>query len=113
MSHFVYHEFFDKLKQTAEQQGVLVEQVCPTYTSQRCSCCGWTRKRNRNGKIFKCSNCGYTIDADFNASVNISLDLIPIGKSERCKRLNLTGFFWQEQSCLSKQAFIVPVVLKI
>lgn len=110
LSHFVYREFFDKLKQTAERQGVLVEQVCPTYTSQRCSCCGWTRKKNRNGKKFKCSGCGFATDADFNASVNISLDLAPIRKSERCKRLNLTGFFWLVQSCSSRQELTVPVV---
>lgn len=110
LSHFVYREFFDKLKQTAERQGVLVEQVCPTYTSQRCSCCGWTRRRNRNGKKFECSSCGFATDADFNASVNISLDLAPIRKSERCKRLNLTGFFWLVQSCSSRQELTVPVV---
>jgi hypothetical protein len=111
LSHFVYHEFFESLKKTAEQQGVLVEEVCPTYTSQRCSCCGWTRKRNRNGKRFNCGNCGYTTDADFNASVNISLDLIPIRKSERHKRLNLAGFFWPVET-LSGKEFIVSSVQK-
>lgn len=111
LSSFVYHEFFDKLRQTAERLGVQVITVSPTYTSQRCSCCGWTRKSNRNGKKFKCSKCGYTIDADLNGAVNISLDLLPISARERQKRLNLTGFYWSSKID-SGQEHIVPVVQK-
>lgn len=111
LSSFVYHEFFEQLKQTAERLGVQVQTVCPTYTSQRCSCCGWTRKRNRNGKRFKCGKCGYTIDADLNGAVNISLDLKPITAKERQKRLNLTGFYWSSKVA-SGQELIVPVVQK-
>lgn len=94
LTHFVYREFFDKLELTAEMQGVLVEQVNPTYTSQRCSCCGWVRKRNRYGKLFKCGKCGYTADADFNGSVNISFNLPEISKEERLRKNNITGFYW-------------------
>lgn len=103
LSSFVYHEFFEQLRQTAERLGVQVQTVCPTYTSQRCSCCGWTRKSNRNGKRFKCGKCGYTIDADLNGAVNISLDLEPIGKKERQKRLNLTGFYWLSRIASGQQ----------
>jgi len=98
MNAFVYRTFFESLSQTAEKLGVQVTEVCPTYTSQRCSSCGWTRKRNRKGKQFKCTSCGFTIDADLNASINISLDLNPIGKKERCKRINMSGFFWHVNS---------------
>jgi IS605 OrfB family transposase len=111
LSSFVYNEFFDKLNQTAEKLGVQVIKVCPTYTSQRCSCCGWTRKSNRNGKIFKCGKCDYFADADLNAAVNISLDLKPISVLERQKQSNLTGFYWSS-SIVSGQELIVPVVQK-
>lgn len=109
LSSFVYHEYFEQLKQTAERFGVQVIRVCPTYTSQRCSCCGWTRKSNRNGKRFKCGKCNYSIDADLNGAVNISLDLKPILAKERRNRLNLTGFYWSN-SIVSRQELIVPVV---
>jgi IS605 OrfB family transposase len=109
LSSFVYHEFFEQLKQTAERLGVQVQTVCPTYTSQRCSCCGWTRKRNRSGKRFKCGKCGFTADADLNGAVNISLDLKPITAKERQKRLSLTGFYWSSKVD-SGQELIVPVV---
>lgn len=112
LNSFVYHEFFEQLRQTAERLGVQVQTVCPTYTSQRCSCCGWTRKSNRNGKRFKCDKCGFTADADLNGAVNISLDLKPITTKERQKRLNLTGFYWSS-NIESGQEFIVPVVQKL
>ena len=102
LTTFVYREFFDKLRLTAEKFGVQISTVSPTYTSQRCSCCGWTRKRNRNGKMFKCSECGFVADADFNASVNISLDLRRISTKERKSRMNLTGFYWLEYSTSDK-----------
>lgn len=112
LDSFVYHDFFGSLKLTAERRGVLVEEVAPAYTSQRCSCCGWTRKRNRKGRRFECGVCGYAADADFNASLNISLDLRPIGTGERRKRPNLAGFYWQER-CDSGQEHVVSVVQKL
>lgn len=111
MQSFVYRTYFESLEQAAELFGVQVTKVNPTYTSQRCSCCGWTRKKNRKGRQFKCSNCGLTMDADYNASINISLDLKPIGKKERLKRPNIKGFFWHVMEA-EGQEFIVPVVPK-
>lgn len=106
---FVYREFFGSLRNTAERRGVLVEEVNPAYTSQRCSRCGWTRKGNRRGRRFDCGACGFAADADLNASLNISLDLRPIGPGERRKRPNLAGFYWHEREP-SGQELIVPVV---
>lgn len=42
------------------------------YTSQRCSECGYTYKKNRESQsIFYCQNCHYTNNADINAAKNI------------------------------------------
>ena len=43
--------------------------VNPAYTSQ--VCCKCNHLGNRKGKEFKCLNCSISIDADFNASINI------------------------------------------
>ena len=43
--------------------------VNPAYTSQ--VCCKCNHLGERKGKEFKCSNCSISIDADFNASINI------------------------------------------
>jgi IS605 OrfB family transposase len=108
LSHWIYKEISGKLESVCEQLGVLVVRKNPTYTSQRCSVCGWTQRTNRNGKLFSCKRCKNTCDADFNASVNISLDLPCILKEERLKRNNIKGFYW----CVSSQEPIAPGVQK-
>ena len=47
--------------------------VNPKYTSQRCHRCGHIARGNRKGQsTFKCCECGYELNADLNASRNIS-----------------------------------------
>ena len=76
--------------------GVQLEKINPTYTSKRCSKCGWVRSKNRKGKLFKCEKCGFAADADLNASFNILADLRPIGRQERLLHKSKTGFYWNE-----------------
>jgi len=94
LNHWTYTEIKGKLERTCEKLGVQVSYVSPTYTSQRCSSCGWVRKSNRKGKLFKCDKCGFTHDSDLNASKNIALSLPAIGRKERQQQLNRTGFYW-------------------
>jgi IS605 OrfB family transposase len=108
LSHWNYAELVDKLEEKLNDAGVQIVKVSPTYTSQRCSRCGWTRKRNRKGKQFKCDKCSFECDADLNGSLNISFDLPSIKTEERLQRKNITGFFW---NVVSKEP-IVPCVLK-
>ena len=62
----------------AETKGKCMVLVNPKYTSQRCSKCGFVHKQNRHGLGFRCGNCGFTLNADLNASRNIGV----LGKSE-------------------------------
>jgi len=96
MQHWNYAELFDVLGNKLSERGVLVHKVDPTYTSQRCSDCGWVRKGNRKKKQFKCGKCGHTQDADLNASRNISLELSPITTEQRLLHKNRIGFYWLE-----------------
>jgi len=96
LSHFTYTEIFGKIGSLAFDNGVRLEKVNPTYTSQRCSNCGWVRSTNRKGKQFKCTQCGFALDADLNASLNICANLSPIGKKERLLHKNRKGFYWCE-----------------
>ena len=48
-----------------------VDHVLPEYSSQECSECGHIHGDNRKGKVFKCTRCGHTEDADVNAAKNI------------------------------------------
>jgi putative transposase len=94
LSHFTYTAILNKLERLCEDRGVLVNRISPTYTSQRCSVCGWTRRSNRNGSIFKCGKCNHTCNSDLNAAANIALDLPDIPGQVRRKHLNVTGFYW-------------------
>jgi IS605 OrfB family transposase len=104
LKHWNYRGLFNILETKLIDAGVQIEKVCSTYTSQRCSCCGWVCKKNRNGKWFECGKCGFTCDADLNGSINISLDLRPIRKKERRQRKNRKGFYWHVEG----QEHIVP-----
>jgi len=71
LQRWVYRYFLNRLEQHCEVVGVQLHKVDPAYTSQRCSACGYIHRSNRNGEKFKCRSCGYTADADYNASLNI------------------------------------------
>lgn len=52
--------------------GTELIEVNPRYTSQRCSSCGHTHADNRKNQAnFLCVECGLTMNADLNASINI------------------------------------------
>ena len=86
-----------------------MNKVNPTYTSQRCSECGWVRRRNRKGKQFKCGKCGYSHDSDLNAARNISFGLSKVTKKERLMKKNRIGFYLD----LLSQERIVSDALKV
>ena len=55
----------------AEMQGKQVAYVDPRYTSQKCSSCKASAKKNRNKSKYRCKNCKFRIHADWNAAINI------------------------------------------
>jgi len=61
------------LKYKAAFAGCFVDFVDARYTSQKCSKCGHTERGNRTKQsLFKCKHCGFQLNADLNASRNIS-----------------------------------------
>jgi transposase len=61
------------LEYKAEEIGSTVVGIDPRYTSQACSKCGFVHRSNRRSQsVFKCRSCGYELNADLNASVNIA-----------------------------------------
>ncbi len=68
---WTYPLLFSRINQLCETTGVQFIAIDPAYSSQTCNKCGSVHKLSRNGEMFKCRNCGYTLDADFNASLNI------------------------------------------
>jgi len=52
----------------ASLTGVATALIAPPYTSITCSRCGSVEKRQRHCEMFRCWHCGFTHNADFNAS---------------------------------------------
>ena len=59
------------IEQKCEENCVYLHYVDPKNTSRTCPKCGSIDKKNRNGEFFKCVNCGYEVNADLNATMNI------------------------------------------
>lgn len=70
---WTYYELQQYIKYKAEMEGIKVRFVNPAYTSQTCSKCGYVDEENRpTQEEFKCKKCGFEMNADRNASINIS-----------------------------------------
>jgi putative transposase len=68
-----FYQLESFLKQKSDFAGCFVKHVDARYTSQKCSKCGHIEKGNRvKQAIFKCKECGFSCNADLNASRNIS-----------------------------------------
>ena len=62
----------DMLEYKQQWRGGLLVKVDPRYTSQTCSSCGHVAKENRLTQAnFNCVECGFSENADINASRNI------------------------------------------
>lgn len=67
-----FFQFQQFLTYKAEAKGIRVEYVDSRYTSQKCSVCGYVSRSNRPYQaVFKCRHCGFSLNADLNASRNI------------------------------------------
>lgn len=75
LQHWAYYDLQMKIKYKAAEHGIIVKEVDPKYTSQRCSKCGHIDSLNRTSQErFCCTACGFKSNADFNASQNLSID---------------------------------------
>ena len=59
------------LERLCKKENFNFTKVNPAYTSQTCSVCGNINKKNRNHRMFLCTNCHHSDDADINAAKNI------------------------------------------
>jgi putative transposase len=64
-------QFLQILSIKAEKAGLLAIAVNPNGTSQDCSNCGHTVKKQLSDRWHSCHNCGCSLDRDHNAAINI------------------------------------------
>lgn len=74
LKDWTFYSLQSKIEQKAKEYGIKVVKVKPKFTSQRCSKCGCIDKSNRETQErFKCSVCGFELNADLNAAKNIAM----------------------------------------
>jgi putative transposase len=82
---WAFNQLFQYVEYKAREKGIVVEQVNPQYTSQRCSKCGFTVRKNWNGSSFHCQKCGYQLHSDYNAAKNIGNKVLRNGQKSRSR----------------------------
>jgi len=78
-----FKQFTDTLQYKLRLKGIQLVSVNEKSTSKTCSKCGNMRKRNRKTRgSYVCNKCGYKINADVNAAINILKKYLqPLGRS--------------------------------
>lgn len=74
LKNWSYFDLQTKIEYKAKEKGIKVVYIKPYKTSKRCSKCGYIHEDNRTEQaVFKCVNCGFETNADYNASQNIAI----------------------------------------
>ncbi len=71
LSSWPQHEVHRQIECKAEERGVPIIKVDPRYTSKTCPRCGDIKRRSRVGQVFECAKCGWRLDRQINAGLNI------------------------------------------
>jgi len=69
LNSFPYYKLVSLIEYKANWQGIPILEINEAYTSQTCSRCGSRGLRVRG--LFRCSNCGLDLNADWNGAKNI------------------------------------------
>ena len=82
LARWTYRPLLERIIMTCEAKGIILVKVSPEFTSQTCSKCGSVHSESRNRDEFKCMDCGYEADADYNAALNIRNKgaIVPLSK---------------------------------
>ncbi len=72
LANWGFYQLQNYISYKAKREGIKVEFVDPRSTSRMCSKCSHTDKANRKSQSeFCCKSCGFSINADWNAALNI------------------------------------------
>lgn len=79
---WAFNRLLEYVEYKAEGYAIDTVEVDPRDTSRRCSNCGHTAKSNRpTQEQFSCQECGYELQADYNAAKNIGIKHVHAGQT--------------------------------
>ncbi len=71
LHQWAHGKFKDYIEYKAKQNGIDVEYIDESYTSQTCPRCETAKESHKNGRQFECSNCSYEAQRDSVGAWNI------------------------------------------
>ncbi len=92
LGNWSFHQLLQFVQYKAEALGKKVMVINPYHTSQTCSKCGHVSRYNRKGRQFTCVQCGFSLDADLNASRNIATFSRRVGGRLSVSQPNAAGY---------------------
>ena len=99
ISDAAWSNFRRWLEYFGEVFGVATVAVPPQYTSQNCSNCGEAVKKSLSTRTHKCSHCGFVLDRDWNAAINIlELGLRTVGHTGTLNASGENGLCLDEET---------------
>lgn len=92
LRNWSYYQLQQYITYKAKAYGIEVRKINPCFTSQVCSCCGhWEEGQRIDQSHFVCKSCGVEMNADFNASRNISKSTLFTKKGEKIKDMIISA----------------------
>ena len=83
LQNWGYYQLQQMIEYKAERAGIEVKYIDPYHTSQTCSKCGHYEEGQRETQEkFICKSCGFSVNADYNASRNIAMSTKYISSKE-------------------------------
>lgn len=75
---WAFRDIQNMIEYKALEIGIPTQYINPRNTSKKCNRCGHVSRKNRayGAPLFKCQNCGYEVNADVNAAVNIGRSIL-------------------------------------
>ncbi|MEC4819779.1 MAG: transposase, partial [Scytonema sp. PMC 1069.18] len=73
MMTWAFYEFSQTLQHLCNRYGSKLVRMTEEYTSKTCTKCGHIHHKLGSSKLFKCPNCGYEIQRDFQGAFGIFL----------------------------------------
>lgn len=99
-----WNKYIQMLHYKAWNAGCEVEKVVPNNTTKECSNCGHKEYLKLSDRIFRCSQCGNTIDRDLNAAKNIlKRTTVGLTGSNACGDLSSTYLIDSDMQDISKK----------
>ena len=71
ISNMPFYQLTQMIEYKANWEGISVIKIDESYTSKTCSKCNSLNTTRNNQSNFKCKDCGYQVNADFNGAKNI------------------------------------------